>query len=167
MFVLRETPRDEDLELVVHWIDDRGRHWPSDDEDRPLDPETKKPMLLDDTGLPKKTDKAVPNRLRFWLKMLTGPESNAITEAILSMRTKRTRVKRNTQIEVESDISIALAAKLKLKVGITKWDGIFMENGKPAPMDDKHLDLLPAWLMDDLVDRITALTTITEDEEGE
>lgn len=166
-FVLYEKPREEDLEIVTYWVNSKGRPWPSDDEDRPLDPKTKAPLQLGDGGLPLKAAEPVPMRLRFWLKMLTGPESNAITEAILKMRTKRTRVRRNTQVEVESDISIALAAQLKLKAGLVKWEGIYKEDGKPAPKNEKFIDLLPAWLSDDLVDRITSLTTITEEEVGE
>jgi len=166
-FVLREKPREEDLEVVTHWVDSRGRHWPTNSDNVPLHPDGK-PFEMDDTGehyVPVK-EGDTPIRLRFWLKMLTGPESNAITEAILKMRTK-TRRSRRGQSEVETDVSIALAAQLKLKAGLVKWEGITLENGKPTPLNERNIALLPAWLHDDLVDGVTALTTITEEEEGE
>lgn len=170
--ILREKPREEDLEIVIHWVDDRGRHWPTDEENRPLDPETKKPLTLNDEGLPSSTkkDQIVPGRLRFWIKMLTGQESDDITSAILKTRSRRTvsrNSRRNAPIEVEADVDISLSGKLKLKAGLVEWEGIVCENGKNAPISDKYLDLLPAWLKDDLVDRVTALTTITSEEVGE
>jgi len=165
--VLREHQREEDLEIVVYWINDRGRPWPTNGNGVPLQETTDKPYALNEDGLPNPTLKVKPSRIRCWLKTLSGPENNAIVEAVLKTRARQTSRRRNAPIEVEQNVAVALSCSLKLKAALVKWEGIVTEDGKEAPINDKYLDMLPAWLADDLVDRITALTKMTEDEEGE
>jgi len=165
--VLRKKASDEDLQLIVHWADQHGRHWPTNKDNVPLQKDGK-PFKIDNEGNIKPVPEGdTPIRLRFWIKMLTGPESNAITSTILKTRTRRTSRRRGAPVELEQDIDISMSARLKLKAGVKKWEGILGENGKVAPINDEYLDLLPAWLSDSLVDSITALTTIDEEEEGE
>jgi len=167
MLVLRDNQREEDLEIVVYWINERGRPWPTNSDGVPLQEATDKPYALNEDGLPSTTAKVKPLRLRCWLKTLSGPENNAIVEAVLKTRARQTSRRRNAPIEVEQNVAVALSCSLKLKAALVKWEGIVTEDGKEAPVNDKYLDMLPAWLADDLVDRITALTKMTEEEEGE
>ena len=165
--VLRDHQRDEDLEIVVYWIDERGRPWPTNSDNLPIQASTDKPFPLNEEGLPSPSLKVKPARIRCWLKTLSGIENNNIVDAVLKTKARRTSRRRNAPVEVEQSTSIALSCSLKLKAALVKWEGIVMEDGKEAPINDKYLDLLPAWLADDLVDKITALTSITEEEEGE
>ena len=165
--VLREQTRDEDLEVVVYWVNEKGRSWPTNSDGVPLQESTDKPYPLNGDGLPNPTLKVKPARIRCWLKTLSGIENNNIVDAVLKTKARRTSRRRNAPVEVEQSTSIALSCSLKLKAALVKWEGIVMEDGKEAPINDKYLDLLPAWLADDLVDKITALTSITEEEEGE
>ena len=166
--VLREKQSEEDWDVITHWVDSRGRHWPTDSDNIPTQADGK-PFKMGDNGhIQPMKEGDTPIRLRFWIKMLTGPESNAITAAVLKTRTRRSfRGRRNAPVEMEQDIDIGLSSRMKLKAALMKWEGITTEAGKEAPINDTYLDRLPAWLADDLVDHITSLTSITEEEEGE
>ena len=69
--------------------------------------------------------------------------------------------------QVDTEIDVGQSSLLKIQAAVTKWEGIEDEAGKPAPLEEKYIDLLPAWLRDDLVDRITSLSSFEEEELGE
>lgn len=171
---LYEKPRPEDLEKVVYWLDGKMRPWSVNAENQPLHLNSTKAMPLDEDGLPiPQKGQVVPERVIFWIKMMTGRENDDIQSAVIKTRTARHRVRRggrttrSVSASVETDIDVALSSRMKVKAAVVKWEGIEDENGSPAPIEDKYIDLLPGWLRDDLVDRISDISNLSEEELGE
>lgn len=165
--VLRDLTREEDLELVTYWVDRRGKCWQTNSDNIPLCSDCSLFDIGDKGIIAPIEGEEVPVRLRFWLKMLRGSESNAIANA-MSSPTASISLKGESEgkgeFEMKLNIDLVLVAKLWLGAGLIKWDGILGEDGEPASVSDKYIDLLPAWLYDDLVDRIKALNTHFEEE---
>ncbi len=191
-FRLVETPKPEDLEEVIYWIRENGRAWPTDEDNTPLQ-DNGTPFRIDEDGLignpdilpdidPQETEEGIvepitmviepelePLRLVFRLKMLLGRDHNEITQMITKTKTKAIARKRNRQpiVEVESDVDLNLAVNLKLMKAIVEWEGILDENGSPAPITEKYIELLPAWLQNSLTDRIEDMSSLDGEEVGE
>lgn len=171
---LTDKPREEDLDVVTYWIDGKMRPWPVNADNMPIYADSGELIPLLPDGLPDvEPSEECPERVRFWIKMLTGKENDDIQSAVISTRTARRRVKRggratrSASASVETDVDVALNSRMKVKAAVVKWEGIEDENGSPAPIADKYIDLLPGWMRDDLVDRISDISNLTEEELGE
>jgi hypothetical protein len=171
---LTDRPSEQELEVVTYWIDRKMRPWPVDAENMPLYRDTEELMPLAAEGIPDvEQGEELPERVRFWIKMLTGKENDDIQSAMIKTRTARHRVKRggrstrSASASIETDIDVALSSRMKVKAAVVKWEGIEDENGAPAPIADKFIDLLPGWIRDDLIDRISDISNLTEEELGE
>jgi len=176
---LTDKPREEDLDIVAYWIDRKMKPWPVNSENMPLYRDSEE-LLPQEPGKEPgsvafdiEQGEEFPERVQFWIKMLTGKENDDIQSAVISTRTARHRVKRagratrSATASVETDIDVALSSRMKVKAAVVKWEGIEDENGNPAPIADKYIDLLPGWMRDDLVDRISDTSNLTEEELGE
>lgn len=187
---LVETPKPEDLEEVIYWVRGNGRAWPTDETNAPLQANGI-PFRIDEDGLIGNPDEIVyndsqenedgeqvaltmiiepdqiPERLVFKLKMLLGRDHNEITQAMIKTKTRTTGKRRNRQAVVETEMDLALAVNLKLMKAIVEWAGMEDANGSPAEITKENIDLLPAWIQNDLVDRVDDMSSLDEEELGE
>lgn len=179
---LREEARPEDLEIVEYWAKENGRAWPVNEDNEPLDSDGN-PFPLDDNSLPvmiankdpqenEEYDSApimeaveLPELIVVKLRMLLGRDDDEITQAMIKIQTKQGR--RNRRAEIETEIDHGSAAALKLQKGIVEWSGIQDEDGNPAAVTAENIGLLPAWIKTDLTDRITSMSMINDEDEGE
>lgn len=191
MIRLVETPNREDLEEVIYWAKNNGRQWKTNDDNEPLRADGT-PFTIDEDGLisyPGKVvdidpqereesnatpitmvvedDEELPERLVFRLKMLLGRDHNEITQAMIKTKTRTTGKRRNRQAVVETEMDLTLAVNLKLQKAIEEWEGIADKDGNPAAITPENINLLPAWLQNDLVDRVDEMSSLDEEEEGE
>ena len=181
---LMEEPRPEDLEVVEYWVQGNSRAWATNENNVPLDSDGN-PFILDANGIPTHTmtkdpqedeevdyspstsDTELPERLVFKLKMLLGRDHNAITQAMIQTKTRSGGKRNRGKATVETDIDLAKSVNLKLQKAIVEWSGMTDESGKPAPITPENIDLLPAWIQNDLVDRVNDMSEISEEELGE
>lgn len=183
---LREEPRAEDLEVITYWVKENRQAWPTNENNEPLRKDGE-PFIFDENGvigLPKPIDPQEreefdseptatdldhdqPERLIFKLKLLLGRDHNKITQAIVKTQTRNVRRRRRNLPTIDTEINLALACNLKLKAAIVEWEGIEDEDGNPAEITLENIDILPAWIQTDLVDHITTMSLIGEDEMGE
>ncbi len=179
---LREETRPEDLEVVEYWAKENGRAWPVNEDNDPLD-SNGNVFAKDDNGLPiidqtidpqeaEEYDSApimeaveLPELIVVKLRMLLGRDDDEITQAMIKIQTKQGR--RNRRAEIETEIDHASAAALKLQKGIVEWSGIQDKDGNPAAITAENIGLLPAWIKTDLTDRITSMSMISDEDEGE
>lgn len=170
---LTEDPRSEDLEEVVYWIKPGGRQWPVNEENIPLQEDGEPFELVNQVEggigiLYDSPDTNGPEKLVFRLKMLLGKDHNEITQAMIKTRaTTRGRRGRRQQVDVETKMDLALAVNLKLSKAIVEWEGLVDSEGNPAKITPENIDLLPAWIQNDLVDRVDRMSSLDEGLEGE
>jgi hypothetical protein len=126
---------------------------------------------MNEKGLARDESKEYPDQVKVWYKMLNGKENDDIQSKMLNTRMIKKRVRRGGRTrmrdQVDTEIDVGQSSLLKIQAAVTKWEGIEDDAGKPAPLEEKYIDLLPAWLRDDLVDRITSLSSLEEEELGE
>lgn len=188
---LVETPNREDLEEVIYWAKSNGRQWKTNEDNEPLRADGT-PFEVDEDGvlalskeepykdlqeteksesapivLVVEDDEELPERLVFRLKMLLGRDHNEITQAMIKTKTRTTGKRRNRQAVVETEMDLTLAVNLKLQKAIVEWEGIADKDGNEAAITPENINLLPAWLQNDLVDRVDEMSSLDEEEEGE
>lgn len=163
---LIEEPEAKDLEVVEYWVKPSGRAWLVNEDNVPLD-SAGNAFIMDDSGIPViEGDEPIPERIVFKLKMLLGRDHNAITQAMIKTKTRAGRRGKNRAI-IETDIDLAKSVNLKLQKAIVDWSGITDKDGNEARITAENIDLLPAWIQNDLVDKVSEMSEISEDDEGE
>lgn len=174
--LLYEKPPETELEVVTFWVNSKRRPWALDDADNPVDPNTGAPYPLDKNGLPvvervelKEGEQPpeLPERLRFWLKMLLGKDTNEIASAGIKINRAAGRRRRRGGAQVSSDVQVNVMTTMKLKRAITKWEGVEFTTGKLAAITEINIGLLPGWIQDDLADVVSDISALTEEEKGE
>jgi len=123
--------------------------------------------LLDGAGLPAQDQGAIPERLIFRIRMLLGRDHNEISQAMITTKTTRSRKGKHRSANVETDVDITKGVTLKLEKAIEEWDGIQDANGESAPITTAYIDLLPAWMQNDLTNVVNDMSSLDEEEEEE
>jgi hypothetical protein len=192
---LTKKIKEADKETLVYWIKpNSSRSWPVNGDGDPL-MDNGNPFPMTEDGLiaiPDESDtidpsedideaceanleqididkgQEIPDQVKIVIKMLSGTENQEITNAMIKTRTSAAKRKgKPRQATVEQDIDIGLSVQMKLERGIVDWEGIVDENGNPAPITKEYIELLPGWIQTAITDRISSLSELDEDLEGE